>query len=261
MKTNLLQPNKYMPTIIQLLTPLAVFLGLGAEWYWWAVAVVFFLAYRMIGHGVGLHRYYCHKQFTISRFSEWFIGWFSLMSCVGSPSSYTLVHLVHHKYTDTPLDPHGPQNGIRSILYWFWNPPLDLEKTPIFTRRLTELMPYMWIHNFYWPLIALNAFVLYLISWKLFLFAWWIPMSFTIWELVFSVYISHWHLGVHAPVNHNNYSGRLLPFHEYLHRTHHIYPNLGNQATGPQEFDYTYHLCRLFAREWRQETLDETTKA
>lgn len=250
-----------MPTIIQLLTPLAVFLGLGAEWYWWMVAVVFFLAYRMIGHGVGLHRYYCHAQFTVNKFSELIIGWFSLMSCVGSPSSYTLVHLVHHKYTDKEGDPHGPHNGIRSILYCFWNPPEDLEKTPIFTRRLTQLIPYMWIHNWYWPLIALNAFILYLISWKLFLFAWWIPMSFTIWELVFSVYVSHYKDGNFAAQNHSNTLGKILIFHEYLHKTHHDWPMLGNLALKKGEIDYTYYLCKLFAKSWRQEALDEISKA
>lgn len=254
---NLIQPNKYIPTAIQLLTPFFIWMGIQStdNWIWWIVALVFFLCYRMIGHGVGLHRYYCHNQFTTTKLGEWIIGWFSLMSCVGSPSSYTMVHLVHHKYSDTDRDPHGPTKGIKSLFYGFWKPPMDLSNTPVFTRRLSQLIPYMWIHNWYWPLILANAFVLYLIDYKVFLFVWLIPMSMTIWEIAYSTYFSHWTPSENRALNHKNIIGYLCPFHEYLHKTHHDYPMLGDHALNKGEVDFTYKLCKLFATSWKQEHL------
>ena len=259
MIAKLIQPNKYLPTLMQLMTPLGIWYAyqLHVSSWWWALTLLMFLGYRMIGHGVGLHRYYCHAQFTVGKVSEVVLGWFALMSCVGSPASYTMVHLVHHRYCDTELDPHGPRNGLRSILYCFWHPPYNLEKTPMFGRRLTQLLPYMWIHNWYLILIIINSILLYMIDIKLFIFMWWLPASFTIWELVFSVYISHIRHGKIEPVNHSNIAGWLLPFHEYLHKTHHNYPMLSNLATNKYEFDYTHQLSRIFAKTWKQKQLKD----
>jgi 3-oxoacyl-[acyl-carrier-protein] synthase II len=57
--------TKYVSNIITIIDSLWLwYLGWGYDWIWWAVAIFFFSCYRMIGHSVGLHRYYCHKQFT-----------------------------------------------------------------------------------------------------------------------------------------------------------------------------------------------------
>lgn len=251
----LLEPNKYIPTVIQLLTPFALYLGFGAEWYWWVAAIVWFFLYRMIGHNVALHRFYTHDQFTTSKFGEVVLAWFALMCCVGSPLSYTIVHLVHHRYSDTDLDPHGPIHGKKSFLYCFWNPPYTLENTPVFGKRLLKLSHYMWMNWFYWPLIALQAFLFYLIDWKVFLFFWWIPVSLTLWEIAFSTYISHVERGVLGPVDHHKF-GKWVPVHEYLHKVHHYYPVLGKHG----DWDYTYYICKLFAKTWRMEKLEAHPK-
>jgi len=259
MWAKLFEPNEYVPSLIQLLTPLAIYLGWEYNWYWWALSIFFFSSYRIIGHSVGLHRYYCHSQFTTTRLGELIIGWFSLMSCLGSPASYTIVHLIHHRYSDTDNDPHGPARGLRSLFYAYWVPPdpKSLEKTPVFTRRLSQILPYYWIHQWYWPLILINAGLLYLISYKIFLFVWFIPVCLTLWEMAISTYLSHWTRHGYRPTNHSNLAGWLFPYHEYLHDTHHKHPLLGNHATKPCEIDYTYWVSKLFATSWRMETLNE----
>jgi hypothetical protein len=78
--------------------------------------------------------------------------------------------------------------------------------------------------------------------------------------MAFSTYLSHWTKSGYKPTNHSNIAGWLFPYHEYLHETHHKYPLLGNHATKSYEIDYTYWVTKLFAKDWRQEKLDEVAK-
>ena len=80
------------------------------------IVVAFF-----VGHWVAsvfcqtffLHRYGAHKQFSMSKGWERF---FHLLTFVAQGSSYlsargyAILHRMHHAYSDTPKDPHSPEN-------------------------------------------------------------------------------------------------------------------------------------------------------
>ncbi len=60
-----------------------------------------------------LHRYGAHKQFTMSRGWERFFHLLTYL--VQGPSflsarGYAILHRMHHAYSDTPKDPHSPEN-------------------------------------------------------------------------------------------------------------------------------------------------------
>src|SRR5262245_66166622 len=60
-----------------------------------------------------LHRYGSHKQFTMSKGCE---RCFHLCTYLTQGSSflsargYAILHRMHHAYSDTPKDPHSPEN-------------------------------------------------------------------------------------------------------------------------------------------------------
>jgi stearoyl-CoA desaturase (delta-9 desaturase) len=60
-----------------------------------------------------LHRYGAHKQFTMSKGWERF---FHLCTYISQGSSflsargYAILHRMHHAFSDTPKDPHSPEN-------------------------------------------------------------------------------------------------------------------------------------------------------
>ncbi|EQC48557.1 stearoyl-CoA 9-desaturase [Bacteriovorax sp. BSW11_IV] len=60
-----------------------------------------------------LHRYCAHKMFTMSKFWERFFYLLTFI-CQGSsflnPRSYSILHQKHHAHSDTPKDPHSPDN-------------------------------------------------------------------------------------------------------------------------------------------------------
>lgn len=246
-----LKPNVIVTTIIQLSLPLAIYLGIisNSEWYWWAICIFFFtVVYSLIGHNIGYHRYFTHKHFKINSFVEYLFLWAGSSTGLGDPVAYAATHMTHHKYPDTPLDPHGPARGVRSIIYFF-HKRINFKDTPIRERRLFELnKKYHWVHNYYNPLLLANIVLLYLISYKVFLFCWFIPVSLFLWGISAAVLFQHW--GFKAR---NYWVDKWVPWQEGLHLNHHLYPAAPNCAVNPHEIDYTYQVSRLFTSEydWR----------
>jgi stearoyl-CoA desaturase (delta-9 desaturase) len=81
--------------------------------------VAFFLLYLWHGMGitVGYHRLLSHRSFRCNKLFEYFFvagGYFTFQ---GSPIWWSAIHRAHHKYSDTPLDPHSPNDGIFHALY------------------------------------------------------------------------------------------------------------------------------------------------
>jgi stearoyl-CoA desaturase (delta-9 desaturase) len=78
--------------------------------------LVFFVAHWQLSvffQTFFLHRYGAHKQFTMSRGWERF---FHLATYLAqgpsflSARAYAILHRMHHAYSDTPKDPHSPDN-------------------------------------------------------------------------------------------------------------------------------------------------------
>ena len=240
----LIQPNYVWMTVLQLLLPVFLFLGLqaAAEWYWWVMTFVFYFLYLCIGNNVGMHRYYCHRYFEMHKPVEWIVAWCATMACLGSPLSYANVHVVHHKFADTKLDPHGRQRGWKSVLYWFHKHlyPCDM----IFTRNIVKLTKqYKILHEYYWLWVFGMAIVMYLIGgWNVLLFCWLIPASLTLWAVAFVLLLQHDDKG---PSNTRIY--QWFGFAETWHKNHHDFPSLDNHADAGEK-DWTYILSRLLAK-------------
>jgi fatty-acid desaturase len=246
-----LKPNAVTTTVIQLSLPLAILLGIQSDssWHWWAASLFFYaVVYTMIGNNIAYHRYFTHKHFTVSRPIEWLFLWAGSVSGIGDPISYATTHLVHHKHSDTELDPHGPNRGLRSVMFCFYKR-VTPKDTPIVGRRVIELMKsYGWLHNYYTLFILANIAVFWAIDFRVFLFCWLIPASLFLWGLGMAVYTQHW--GFKAR---NLCIDLWIPHYEGLHANHHDAPMAPNTAFRPGEIDYTYQFSRVFKPkfDWR----------
>jgi len=231
---------------MQLLFPLAVWLAItsGADWIWWAIAFCAHVVYAVVGNNIALHRYFSHKQFTVSPPVEKLFVWVSSMCGLGSPLGYAMIHLVHHKYADTIHDPHGRTScGLKSVLVCF-HKDVDLTATPINTKRVVELSKkYGWLHQWYVLFIVANAAMLFLINYKLFLFIWLLPATFTVWAAAIAVVCQHWN---NEPNNGWYKIHQLLWTYDSLHKNHHDWPMAPNAAVRPNEIDYAFQFSRLF---------------
>ena len=238
-----LRPNVFITTAIQLSLPLGIYLGVASHsaWYWWLLSFFFFtVVYTMLGNNIGLHRYFSHKHFEVSRPVRWLLLWSASISGVGNPISYATTHLVHHKYTDTDQDPHGPVRGLRSVMFYFYKR-VSPKDTPIVGRRIIELMrDYGWVHTYYVPFLLINVMIMYAIDYRIFLFCWLIPASMFLWGLGIAVLAQHWNF---KPQNYK--LDKWIVFYEGLHKNHHDAPMAPNTAFRSNEIDYTYQFSRL----------------
>jgi stearoyl-CoA desaturase (delta-9 desaturase) len=215
---------------------------LGVSWSWW-LAAGFFAAfiYTLVGNNIAMHRYFTHSHFTVKKPVEWFFLWVGSMMGLGGPLSYAMVHIVHHKHSDTDLDPHGPIRGKRAWLVYFHRI-VDVTQTSIFSRRLFELSrKYRLLHDYYVPFVLINAATLYLIDPKVFLFLWAIPAAISCWIVTFSIWRQH--IGLKA---NNSPIANWDIIYEGHHENHHNYPTAPNTAIHPGEIDWTYQAAKLF---------------
>ena len=238
----LIEPNYVWMTLLQLLVPVFIYLGIGAEWYWWALSFLFYFLYLCIGNNVGMHRYYCHKEFDMAKPVEYFVAWCATMACLGSPLSYANVHIVHHRHYESELDPHGRTRGWRSMLFWFHKHlrPSDT----IFTRNLLKLTArYKLLHDYYWLWVFSFAGLMYLLGgWNVLLFCWLIPVGLTLWAVAFVLLLQH---DPHGPRNTRSYMW--FGFGETWHGNHHADTSLRDHSLG-QGIDWTYQICKILSK-------------
>lgn len=76
--------------------------------------IVFFLFYvwHALGVTVGYHRLLSHRAFAVPKPVEYFWVLGGYLAFEGSPIWWATIHRAHHRYVDTPLDPHSPRYGL-----------------------------------------------------------------------------------------------------------------------------------------------------
>jgi len=85
-------------------------------WSWTAVAAAAFLYFlRMFAITGFYHRYLSHRSYKTSRWFQFAFAFLGNMSAQRGPLWWAAHHRHHHRFSDTPEDPHSPaQKG-------FWN--------------------------------------------------------------------------------------------------------------------------------------------
>lgn len=73
---------------------------------------VLFYFWHALGVTIGYHRLLAHRSFACPKVIEYFFVLGGYLAFEGSPIWWATIHRAHHRYQDTPLDPHSPRNGI-----------------------------------------------------------------------------------------------------------------------------------------------------
>lgn len=81
-----------------------------------------FYAWHMMGVTIGYHRLLSHRSFRCAKIAEYFWVLGGYLAFEGSPIWWATIHRAHHRYTDTPLDPHAPKFGWMNAYYgWIFH--------------------------------------------------------------------------------------------------------------------------------------------
>src|ERR1700760_3721212 len=80
-------------------------------WSWKGLALAVALYYvRMFGVTGGYHRYFSHRTYRTSRAFQFVLALLAQSSVQKGALWWAAHHRDHHKYSDTPQDPHSYRN-------------------------------------------------------------------------------------------------------------------------------------------------------
>jgi stearoyl-CoA desaturase (delta-9 desaturase) len=70
--------------------------------------LVIFLIFSLLGTGLGIHRYFSHRTFDANRGLKYLLGILACSGGIGQVTWFAAVHRRHHRFGDSPRDPHTP---------------------------------------------------------------------------------------------------------------------------------------------------------
>lgn len=182
------------------------------------------------------------------------------------PKAWVTMHRLHHRYSDTDLDPHSPaKKGVVSV---FWSQlrsyqsilillnrskahpykdlanDLAIEIHPIYRRKLWWLLPYG-LH------IGIAAGLAISFGTPVVGVGYWLGMMshpFQGWLVNAFGHNAGYRNYPTTDQSANNIPVALIAFGEGYQNNHHRFPRRANFATKPGEFDSGYLICLMFAK-------------
>jgi fatty-acid desaturase len=170
------------------------------------VLVVFVISYILIyplSYNM-YHRYWAHRQFDMYIIWQRAFAIMGLFALTGDPIGYSSTHRIHHRYSDTDLDPHSPKHGFwHAFILWMFKPRND-------TRHLLNVKDLlkddflMWLMKHQNKVVWLVLILAGIIS-EYVLFGLLMAMVVVFFlEMCSNSFLSHW--GNHGPYNNYLYS-------------------------------------------------------
>jgi stearoyl-CoA desaturase (Delta-9 desaturase) len=107
--------------------------------------------WRMFGVTGGYHRYFAHRAYKTSRAFQFVLAWLGCSCLQKGPLWWASHHRHHHRYSDTPKDPHSPHE---TTFWWShvgWI--LSAEHGPTLWERIPDLSKYpelRWLDRWHW---------------------------------------------------------------------------------------------------------------
>lgn len=220
---------------------------------WKGVALALALYYiRMFGVTGGYHRYFSHRTYRTGRAFQLFLAVLAQSSVQKGALWWAAHHRDHHKYSDTPKDPHS----YRSYGFWYshvgWILSSETEETDY--SRISDMARYpelRWLNKWHVvPGIAL-AVGLYLVgSWEALVWGFFVSTTL-LWHGTFTINsLSHiWGKRRYTTTDDskNNPVLAIVTMGEGWHNNHHYYPRSVRQGFHWWQVDMTYYILRALA--------------
>lgn len=194
--------------------PYAVIVG---EVWQWLLALAMYAVYAGIGTVVTMHRLLAHRAFDAPRWFRWVGAFFGTVGSLLTPLEWVQQHVDHHRYVDTPKDPHSPVVlGWKALFFCCHSQGTGT----VAVMRLAKERFMRFMHKWFYLILAGYVAGLWAIGGlELVTFAWAIPCLGALWGQILIVF-AHDEGG---PKNGGWVNG-LLTFGENRHVRHHQDP-------------------------------------
>jgi stearoyl-CoA desaturase (delta-9 desaturase) len=133
------------------------------------------------GIAVGYHRLFSHRGFKVARPVELMLLVFGAFGAQGSSIFWCALHRgYHHPYSDTERDIHSPIHGkLYAYMGWIF----ELKPDSVNMKYAVDLMRdplHLWVHKNYVPLLWVPICASALVSWKITLYFFALPMMMAV---------------------------------------------------------------------------------
>jgi stearoyl-CoA desaturase (delta-9 desaturase) len=228
----------------------------------WIVCVVLYVS-RMFFVTAGYHRYFSHRTYKTSRWFQAFLAFCSQTSGQKGVLWWAAHHRVHHRHSDTALDPHSKK------VHGFWESHVgwimgdDHEATDMtLVKDLAKYPELLWLDKYHWiPPVLLGVAVtvlgqlvnggnLHSLSqgWST-LFIGFFLSTVVLYHATFAINsVMHW---IGRPryetgdESRNSFTLAILSLGEGWHNNHHYYQSSTRQGFFWWEVDISYYIIRL----------------
>ncbi len=208
---------------------------------------------RMFVVTAGYHRYFSHRAFKTSRVGQFVLAALAQTSAQRGVVWWAAKHRAHHKYSDTPQDPHSPvHRGFWfSHVGWIFAPKAskaDYSRVP----DLTQYPELMWLDRHkYLPAVVLAVIAWLAAGWTG-LFVGFFASTVFLWHGSFFVNSLAHVIGrqryVTGDDSRNNWWLALITLGEGWHNNHHHYQSSTRQGFYWWEIDITFYLLKLLSK-------------
>ena len=178
------------------------------------VIALFVYCSIMLGITMGYHRFYSHRAFKMPKWIEYYLLFFAHVMMVGPAITWVANHREHHKYVDTPKEPHSPH--YRGWLMAYAGQVLIDIDFKLVRDLLKDNLHRMQV-KYYWHVVLVYAAVLFAIDPMALLYAWLVPAGFA--KIIGSLVFTFSHRGKKA---HSDTWVGIITLGEGFHEAHHV---------------------------------------
>jgi stearoyl-CoA desaturase (delta-9 desaturase) len=214
-----------------------------------ALCGAFYLV-RMFGITAGYHRYFAHRSFKTSRLFQFLLAWLGCSAMQKGPLWWAAHHRNHHRYSDTPDDPHSPRTNSVWWSHVGWVLARDYEGTNWQAIRDWSRFPELrWLNRHHWvPGLLLATLCLLIGGWSGLAWGFFVS-TVLLYHAVFAVnslcHIFGRRRFATTDESRNNVLVALLTLGEGWHNNHHHYQSSANQGFFWWEIDVSYYMLKV----------------
>lgn len=119
------------------------------ELYHWLIAFTVYFITGCFGMTITYHRLLSHASWNAPKWFEYFGTLAATYGLTGSSIGWVAIHREHHRYTDTPKDPHGPKDKGFIRVQWF---SMFEEPNPRYVVKLLKSKFHTFVHKNYFKI-------------------------------------------------------------------------------------------------------------
>jgi sn-1 stearoyl-lipid 9-desaturase len=218
---------------------IALLAFLPSNFSWGAVGITFFLYWltACIGITLGFHRLVTHRSFEVPKWLEYFFVFCGTLACQGGPFYWIGKHRIHHKYSDTELDPHDSNKGFwwSHIGWMLWENKAVTNDIPRYIKDISEDPFYQFCEKYFIPIQVALGLLLF----------WWGGWSYVTWFVNSATHKFGYKSHESNDHSKNCWWVALLTFGEGWHNNHHAYQYSARHGLQWWEVDLTWMTIRV----------------